>query len=309
MKILLTILSYLIISGSLIGQKVEKIIDGNNIIHLTTYGSGDPILIINGGPGMNSEGFNDLGKILGRSNRTIIYDQRGTGQSIIPSIDSKSITIEAMVNDIEMIRNHLKIEKWVVLGHSFGGMLGSFYASKFPDRITGLILSSSGGINMDLFASLNILSRLTDLEKDSLNFWSNEIAKGDTTYITRLNRGKYLAPAYLFNKSNVPIVAHRLTQGNLRINQLVFQNMRAINFDCSEELKQLRAPVLIIQGRQDIIPESIAKTANDVLQNATTVILDNSGHYGWLDQPKLYFETIGEYLASLKKSKLSINQN
>lgn len=281
-------------------QSEEYIINGKNIIHTRTYGEGEPILIINGGPGMNSDGFMKLAEIIGKSNRAIIYDQRGTGKSVIPNIDTNTITIDSMINDIEIIRNHLNIESWIILGHSFGGMLGSYYASKFPEKIKGLILSSSGGINMDLFSRLDITSRLSQSDNDSLNYWNANIANGDTTYFARLQRGKFLAPAYLFKKSNVPVVAERLTQGNPTINRLVYQNMRKINFDCSEGLKEIKVPVLIIQGKEDLIDKKTAETAMKVVPHSTLVILKNCGHYGWLDQPKQYFRSINEYLKSLK---------
>ncbi len=300
MKTTLFFLINFLISTFLFCQSEEYIKTRENIIHITTYGEGQPILIINGGPGMNSNGFKTLAEIIGKSNRAIIYDQRGTGKSLIPSIDTNTIALDSMINDIEIIRNHLNIESWIILGHSFGGMLGSYYASKFPEKIKGLILSSSGGINMDLFSRINITSRLSEPDKDSLNYWNAKIANGDTTYFARFQRGKFLAPAYLFNKSNIPVVAERLTQGNPAINTLVYQNMRKINFDCSEGLKEIKVPVLIIQGKQDLIDKETAETAMKVLPYSTLVILKNCGHYGWLDQPEQYFKSINEYLKSLK---------
>ncbi|MEB8330210.1 alpha/beta fold hydrolase [Flavobacteriaceae bacterium KMM 6897] len=289
----------LLASTFLFCQNEECIKTGENTIYITTYGQGQPILIINGGPGMNSNGFRGLAEIIGKSNKAIIYDQRGTGKSKLPNIDANTITLDSMINDIEIIRNHLNIEQWVVLGHSFGGMLGSYYASKFPEKIKGLILSSSGGINMDLFSRINITSKLNRADKDSLNYWNAKIANGDTTYFASLQRGKYLAPAYLFNKSNVPIVAERLTQGNPVINSLVYQNMRKINFDCSDGLKKIKVPVLIIQGKQDIIDMDTATSTIETMPHSTLVILENCGHYGWLDQPEQYFKNINDFLKNL----------
>ncbi len=300
MKTIQTFLIIFLIPITLFSQAELSIIKDDNTICLTTYGEGDPMLIINGGPGMSSEGFKPLAQIMGQSHKAIIYDQRGTGKSKISRIDTGTITMDAMVRDIETIRDHLEIEKWVVFGHSFGGMLASYYASKFPEKVKGLILSSSGGIDMELFSIININSRLTALERDSLNYWNAKIANGDTTYFARLQRGRFLAPAYLYDKSNVPVIAHRLTQGNIAINQLVFQNMRKIDFDCSEALKDFKAPVLIIQGREDIIDKSIAETAHSIFRNSTLTILEECGHYGWLDQPELYFGAIDNFLQELE---------
>ena len=226
MKYQIPILFLILSVNSISAQIEENIVLEDNRIHLKIFGQGEPVLIINGGPGMNSNGFIALAKIIGRSNRAIIYDQRGTGQSKIPKIDATTITLDTMLKDIEIIRKHLNIEHWIVLGHSFGGMLASYYASHHPKRIKGLVLSSSGGINMDLFSRISIVSRLTKKERDSLAYWNARISEGDTTYHTRLRRGYNLAPAYLYDRSHIPIVAERLTQGNTVVNQLVYQNMR-----------------------------------------------------------------------------------
>jgi proline iminopeptidase len=288
------------LSHSVLSQTDEYIQSGDNIIHFISYGEGQPILIINGGPGMSCKGFKYLANILGETHRAIIYDQRGTGQSKVSQIDENTITMDSMVKDIEVIRNHLNIDDWIVFGHSFGGMLGSYYAAQFPERISGLILSSSGGINLEPLSRISITSNLTDGGRDSLRYWNAQITSGDTSHFARLQKGKILAPVYLYDKSNVPIIAERLTQGNSRINQLVIQNMREIGFDCSKGLKNISVPVLIIQGEDDIIDRATAEAAVKVFENSNLIILEKCGHYGWLDQPELYFKFIHDYLEKLE---------
>jgi proline iminopeptidase len=87
------------------------------------------VLIINGGPGMNSDGFVGVAQKLSKNNRTIIYDQRGTGRSTLTKTDTSTITMKLMAADIEALRKQLNIKSWIILGHSFGGMLASYYAS------------------------------------------------------------------------------------------------------------------------------------------------------------------------------------
>lgn len=299
MKIIGPFLCILLLALPATAQKVYNINKDGNIIHLKTFGEGRALLIINGGPGMHSAGFIPLARTLGKTHRTIIYDQRGTGHSKIPRIGAQSITLDKMLDDIEVIREHLRIKQWVVMGHSFGGMLASYYATKFPDRIRGLILSSSGGIDMELFATLNIPARLTQDQRDSLSYWRARTNQGDTTYYARFQRGKYLAPAYLYDKTHVNTIAHRLTEGNMHINQLVYQDMRRMQFDCAKALQSFRKPVLIIQGEQDIIPRAIGLKAHRTFPQSTFVTIENCGHYGWLEQPRVYYEKITSFLNAL----------
>lgn len=263
-----------------------------------TFGTGHPILIINGGPGMNSNGFAQIAKKLSAHNQTIIYDQRGTGKSTLPVLDTATITMELMVQDMEALRKHLNIETWTVMGHSFGGILASYYATLHPARIDKLILSSSGGLNLDFlsYVGQSINARLSKQERDSLALWNENITHGDTSFYARLQRGKALAPAYLYNKKYVPIIAERLTQGNATINSLVFANLSTIRYDCTEKLKNFQPKVLIIQGKQDIIHEKTARLAQSVFPNARLALLDSCGHYGWLDKEAEYMMAVEKFL-------------
>ncbi len=289
-------LTFLFVSIAFYSQQ-EGFAKCNNVAtYYRTFGAGKPILIINGGPGMNSNGFAGLAQKLSKKNKTIIYDQRGTGRSEVSQLDSATITIDLMIEDIECLRKELKIKKWFVLGHSFGGMLASYYATKYPQSIDGIILSSSGGIDLELldYVSTNINSASN---ADSVDYWTNKISNGDTSHFAKLQRGKYLAPAYVFNKKHIPVIAERLTQGKPQLNGLLWTDMAAKNFDCAADLKDFKKPVLIIQGKQDIIEERTAIKAQKAFQNSKLVIMDNCKHYGWLDAEELYFKEINTFLA------------
>lgn len=264
-----------------------------------TFGKGEALLIINGGPGMNSNGFESMAKTLAENQETIIYDQRGTGKSELKELNSETISMKIMADDIESLRKHLNIKKWNILGHSFGGMLASYYATVYPNSIDKLVLSSSGGIDLTLLKTENLVERnLTKVEKDSLDYWNAEIAKGNTSHAARLARGRAMAPAYVYDKKYVPIIAERLTQGNSKINGLLWDNMQKINFDCKEKLKSFKNPVLIIQGKEDIISNQIGELANKTFPNSKLILLEHSRHYGWLDAKDKYFADVNSFLKS-----------
>jgi len=270
----------------------------NTAIFYRVYGTGKPLLIINGGPGMNSDGFENLAIKLSKNYQAIIYDQRGTGKSVLKLIDTTTITMKLMVDDIESIRKQLNIKSWSVLGHSFGGMLASYYASQYPEAIEKIILSSSGGIDLDLlnYVQESINSRLGKTNLDSLTYWNNKISDGDTSYFAKFQRGKYLAHAYIVDNKYIPIIAERLTQGNSVINQLIWTDMQKINFDCASDLKTFVKPVLIIQGKQDIIKSETAEKAHKAFINSRIVYLEHSAHYGWLDNEESYFKELNSFL-------------
>ncbi|KLT69579.1 alpha/beta fold hydrolase [Flavobacterium sp. ABG] len=273
--------------------------NGASLTYYKTFGKGEPLLIINGGPGMNSNGFEAMAKTLSENQETIIYDQRGTGKSKLVKLDATTISMQLMADDIESLRKHLKIKKWNILGHSFGGMLASYYATIYPNSIDKLILSSSGGVDLTLLKSANLIEAgLNQAQKDSLNYWNDKIEKGDTSYTARIGRGRAMAPAYVYDQKYAPIIAERLTQGNSTINGLLWADMQKMNFDCKTKLKNFKNPVLVIQGKEDIISNEIGEIVNKTFPNSKLILLEHSKHYGWLDAREKYFLEINSFLKS-----------
>ncbi len=289
-------------TGLVFAQTSQFAKNGEAIIHYRVFGKGEPLLIINGGPGLDSDGFVYLAEKLSKHSRCIIYDQRGLGKSKLPRTNAESITIDNMAEDIEALRKTLKIKTWSILGHSFGGIMAAYYAHKYPQSINKLIFSSSGGMDLSFLSSIGneIDKKLSQQERDSLNYWSNKIEVGDTSYQTRLARAKILAVPYLQNRAHIPTLAERLTRVNYAINAWVFESLEALPYDYSQKFASFKRPVLVLHGRQDVLLPSIAEKTASAFPNARLVFMDNTAHYGWLDSPDLYF---GEIEAFLKMQK------
>lgn len=99
---------------------------------------GVPIVFLHGGPGggLHKEyrRFFDPAHY-----RVILFDQRGAGQST-PSAETEENTTWDLVRDIELIRKHLGIRKWIVFGGSWGSTLALAYGVTHPDKVLGVIL-------------------------------------------------------------------------------------------------------------------------------------------------------------------------
>ena len=109
-------------------------------IHFEESGNpkGKPVIFLHGGPGGGIEPiyrqYFDPKKW-----RIVIFDQRGCGQST-PHAELRENTTWDLVSDIEKLREHLGIEKWVVFGGSWGSTLSLAYSQTYPHRCKGLIL-------------------------------------------------------------------------------------------------------------------------------------------------------------------------
>lgn len=270
-------------------------------IFYRTFGEGAPVLIINGGPGLDSAGFEAVATtIAAKGFQTILFDQRGTGQSVLAEINANTIRMDLMVQDIEQVRQQLKLEKWVILGHSFGGMLAAAYAAKYPQRIEKLIFSSSGGLNLQFRDDIapRLLNNLALREQIELQMYQLRQRSGDDSQSTKDKLAQIRSNAYVLNKANAPLVAARLKVVNMTINSLVFADLEKTQFDLTGKFKDFNAPVLVLQGENDIISLDTAKTIAGSFTNAKLVSLPACAHYGWLDQPAQYYAAIFGFLQS-----------
>jgi proline iminopeptidase len=99
---------------------------------------GIPVVFLHGGPGAGStpkhRRFFDP-----EAYRIVVYDQRGAGRSM-PLGELRENTTPHLVEDLERLRRHLGIERWLVFGGSWGSTLALAYAEVHPDRCLGLVL-------------------------------------------------------------------------------------------------------------------------------------------------------------------------
>ncbi|NIC40917.1 alpha/beta fold hydrolase [Aquabacterium sp. A08] len=97
-----------------------------------------PWLVLHGGPG--SGGNPGLWQPFDLSRqRVVVPDQRGSGRST-PRGDTRGHTLDALVRDLETLRRHLRVERWRVLGGSWGATLAVHYAAQHPDAVERLVL-------------------------------------------------------------------------------------------------------------------------------------------------------------------------
>lgn len=109
-------------------------------IWFAEYGNpkGIPMIVVHGGPGAgispNEPRYADPNKY-----RIIVFDQRGAGHSK-PSAEMQENSTQHSIEDMEKIREHLKIDKWVLFGGSWGSTLSLAYGQAHPDRCLGFVL-------------------------------------------------------------------------------------------------------------------------------------------------------------------------
>jgi proline iminopeptidase len=111
-----------------------------HLLHIEECGNpnGIPVLFVHGGPGAGCEDYHRRFFDPERY-RIILFDQRGCGRST-PHAALEGNTTQALVADMEQIREHLGVERWLLFGGSWGSTLSLVYAETHPERVLGLVL-------------------------------------------------------------------------------------------------------------------------------------------------------------------------
>jgi proline iminopeptidase len=120
--------------------------DGNRVYwEVCGHPDGVPAVAVHGGPGSGcAPGMRRL--FDPEKYRLVLFDQRGCGRSTPhasdPSVDLATNTTDHLIADMELLRVHLGVDRWVVAGWSWGTTLALAYAEERPERVAALVLTA-----------------------------------------------------------------------------------------------------------------------------------------------------------------------
>src|SRR5688572_9214459 len=149
MKLPILVAVQLLILSLASAQKMDSIKYEHGYLYFHEYGKGEPIILLTGGPGAGHLQLEEVAINLGKTHRSILLEQRGTGRSMPKPYNASTINIKAAMSDLNLLLDHLKLQHANLLGHSWGSMLAMNYAATYPARIKSLILISSGPYKLD----------------------------------------------------------------------------------------------------------------------------------------------------------------
>src|SRR5881398_3847139 len=263
--------------------------------------SGDYVLVLSGGPGEDIHSMEGIADELGEKYRCVMWEQRGTGRSKLPRYDSSTINLNAYMEDIEALRKQLHAEKFIVVGNSWGMILGLAYAGMHPDAVRAVVTIGSGPITFEYLGvfSDNQIARLGACELEVRDFWKDparEAADSDRAAFERLRAA---TPAYFYDRKKALQMASELKPEdyNFRVPPAFLKAEG--KYDIRPKLRTITAPVLLLQGRQDLAGEANICEAHSLISNSTLAFIDKCGHMPWLEQPKQTWKIVDDFLARL----------
>jgi proline iminopeptidase len=285
---------------------------GGVLIYCKSIGEGDPLVIVHGGPGASHDYLLPYLLPLARHHRLVFIDERGSGRSE-KLADPSGYTVEAMVEDVEEVRNRLQLGSIDLLGHSYGGVLAQAYALKYQEHLRHLVLCSTFHSTAALNGVFqNMLAGMTpELRGKILRMESEGLFGHGKPYEQNRYTEQYMIAAwgegyfpYLYRNHPDPNYDPTSTSGmswdlyremwGSHGEYIIDGNLKSVEY--ADRLPSLKVPTLITAGDNDECAPSIAQTMHGLIHGSQLVVFPRSGHMTFVDQPALFIKTIDEFL-------------
>jgi proline iminopeptidase len=259
-------------------------------------GAGPTLLILTGGPGDPGEYLQDVATTLARDARVILLDRRGTGRSVVEA-NATTMTLANEIEDVERLRRHLGVERWSVLGHSHGAILGTAYAAAHAGAIDRLLLVGSPGLRMDFQPEVRgiIQARLSQAQRDSIVMLLNR--RGADSVAARSAAGRIQRNAYMHD----PRFAVTRPPGtrNLLVPRFLNPDLQR-HYDVREAMARFDRPVLLLWGRSDIFDVRRMLEMHRAIPRSELAILEHAGHFPWEERPADFREAVARFLCEAR---------
>jgi proline iminopeptidase len=267
-------------------------------------GTGEPLVLIAGGPGGAHGYFHPFFSSLAASNRIIYFDAFGRGKSDRAKSPAE-YTFTRDVDDVEGLRQGLGLGKINLLGHSYGGMVAQAYALKYPESVKRLILADT------LFSG-----EMWQANNDNSNYEARNQLPETWEKVQKVRAEGYRSSAKEHQK------AYDLPVGLLFFYDA--SNAEKVHFDFNTEvyyaivgddgdfliggdiakldfrldLKKLTMPTLILMGRYDrtSLPR-YALQFKTYAPRAQCVMFEKSGHFPFVEENAETMKVLREFLA------------
>ncbi|HUY73222.1 MAG TPA: alpha/beta fold hydrolase [Candidatus Dormibacteraeota bacterium] len=249
--------------------------------------------VVHGGPGGDHTGFKPTMSPLADRMQLVYFDHRGQGRSARGP--RETYTLENNVEDMEALRRHLGLDKIVVIGTSYGGMVALSYAVRYPENISHLIAVVTSPNHEFLDRAQKILAeRGTDEQKAiAEKLWAGSFESEDELR----DYFDIMGPMYSM-KFDPEKARERRLRGIVSpdaINEGFAGFLRT--YDVTDQLHRITAPTLVIAGRHDwICPPEFSELIASKIPHADLRIFEESGHSVSGDEHEAFIDVIRGFL-------------
>lgn len=297
------LLCLLAASCSATPEPVERMVDVNGTsLFVETRGEGPAIVVIHGGPMLDHGYLQPWLDPLAEGNTLVYYDQRFNGRS---SADAEGETnMAAMVADLEALRVDLGIERFTLVGHSFGGHLAQRYAISHPERLDAMVLLDSVAATTDLWMAgmqQDAAAMSDDLKARLAEFRSSEAVQNrEPDALDAMMRAQFEA-SFSDPSLTSDLELYFPSDYTDREHRYFALASELQGFDLNAGLAALDVPTLVVYGEAETGAEVGGPELRDAIPNAEWVVIEDAGHFPFVEQQQRTLDAIESFLERVER--------
>jgi proline iminopeptidase len=276
---------------------MEATINSTRVYFELLGDEGAPALVVlHGGPGIGDcrDHVRDLG-VLQDQYRLLFYDARGCGRSE----ERPPYTHEQWGADLDELTRHVEMDRFALLGQSYGGIVAQEYAVRHQDRLTHLILVDTTPSTVDNEESIRraLAAGLPGIEEG----WLRKLFEGRTDSDEEMRQmWELLLPLYFegpFDPSLPKEMASR-TYFHHQTHNYAF-SVNNPSYDVRRLLGEIRVPTLVVCGRNDwITPLAKSEDIAARIPGSRLEVFESSGHMPMVEENEKFISVVRSFLAS-----------
>jgi proline iminopeptidase len=252
-------------------------------------GSGLPIIVLHGGPGLDHGMFRPYLDGLADEFRVVYVDERGQGRS--ERVDPATLSLEVFARDVDLLAAALRLDRFAVLGHSFGAIIATKHATAYGTAAAYVI---SGGADSSDALMADVEASLAAIDDDGriAESWEREKTVQTNEEVRELLR---VQMPFHFHGPEPPgyYEDFRPSPDVLRH----FANLGYGDFDYGADLGGVRRPTLVIVGEYDrTTTPRAARVLHEGIPGSELFVVPDAGHMSFVEAPDPYLNTVRRFL-------------
>jgi proline iminopeptidase len=259
-------------------------------LNVEEVGDGFPVIVLHGGPGLDHSGFRPYLDPLGDEFRLLYVDERGQGRS--ERVDPATLSLDVFARDVDLLAEALGLERFALLGHSFGAIITTRHAVEIGTAAAYVISGggdSSAALEVDVDASLEAMGEAGVPIKASWEQEKTVATEEELKALLRVQMPFHFAgdppPGYAEDTVGTPEVLRH------------FANIGYGDFDYVPELHRVTKPTLVIVGEQDrTTTPRAARVLQEGIAGSSLVVLPGVGHMSFVETPEPYIDAVTTFL-------------
>jgi proline iminopeptidase len=253
-------------------------------------GEGFPLIVLHGGPGLDHSMFRPYLDPLADECRILYVDERGQGRS--DRVDPATLSLDVFARDVDLLVDALGLERFALLGHSFGAIVTTKHAIEHGTA-AAYVISGGGDSSANLLADVETsLKQLGEAGAPIAESWEEEKrvqTEEELLELLSVQMPFHFAgeppPSYGEDIVGTPDVLRH------------FANAGYGDFDYTPELGRVSKPTLVVVGEHDrTTTPRAARVLHEGIEGSELVVVPNTGHMSFVEAPETYLEAVRGFL-------------